>query len=157
MSNHDDHPLTPAERELESAFARLAPAAPARDLQNTIAFEAGRRAARRSVRVWQTASATLLLVLFAVATVDMVRVVPGPDHVVDRIVYLPTTPSSGRTAVLPPSPSSETVHPVTSSSYLAYRDRALVGGVDSLPAPAGGSSDGVRPTRASDVPPAIRG
>jgi hypothetical protein len=59
MQNEDG--LNAAERELESALRSLAPRSAKID-PVAAAFEAGRRSARRQVRLWQSAAAAMLLV-----------------------------------------------------------------------------------------------
>lgn len=59
MSEPDE--LNPAERELEVALKSLAPTATRLDPVSA-AYEAGRRSARRQVRVWRAAAAVLALV-----------------------------------------------------------------------------------------------
>jgi hypothetical protein len=62
MQFDEETNLTPADRELEAALKSLAPSRSTRVNPVDAAFTAGGRSARRQLRVWQSATAALMLV-----------------------------------------------------------------------------------------------
>ena len=130
--------LTPAERELESALAGLAPAAPAID-RDALMFQAGRAAARRGGLLWKAASAALAACL-AVSLVPR----PQPEPTV-RAVYLPAPAKPGRAAageVSPPEapPAAAARIHLPAGSYAKLCMDVVDHGVDVLDATASASA-----------------
>jgi hypothetical protein len=128
MREENPNPLSPAESELEAALARLAPT-PANDRRDEIAYEAGRRAGRRSTAVWRTCSGALAACLAAAVVLR-----PEP-RTVERVVYAPA-PSTP--ALVVHAPVDGASRPVA-GSYLALRDDVLAHGLGALPASGTGS------------------
>jgi hypothetical protein len=62
MQSEENHDLTPADRELESALKSLAPSRSSNISPIDAAYAAGSRSARRQLHLWQSATAALLLV-----------------------------------------------------------------------------------------------
>jgi hypothetical protein len=113
MRDENDE-LTPAERELEAALSSLKPTGAQVD-PVAAAFEAGGRAARRRVHVWQSATAAPLLLAIG----GWLMPLSQPVHRSVAPALVTTTPQS----VAPPSPINLV------ALERAIRDQ----GVDALP------------------------
>lgn len=107
-----------------ASLSTLKPAAPADAAALAIAFEAGRRSMRSSVRRWRMIASTLAI---GVVAILMLPNDPAPPR---TPIALTTRPP-----VLPVSPRS--VEPLDSSSVIAMRSVLLAGGVQELPRPRG--------------------
>jgi hypothetical protein len=122
---HDD--LTPADRELEAALKSLSPARAAGIDPIEAAFVAGGRAARRQMRVWQSAAAAALVIAIGSWMIPLGREaeVPPPPTIASVppssvVVVVATAPSAW------PSPSS---HSLVTLQQVVHEK-----GVDGLPA-----------------------
>ena len=110
----DETGLDPPEQELELALRSLAPAAARIDVVSA-AFQAGRRSARRQVRLWQSAAAAVLLVSaggWFVATGELGRNQPTPEQF---------------------ALSAPALKPLSPQSAIAMQQALLEGGVSRLP------------------------
>jgi hypothetical protein len=118
MSEQDG--LNPAERELEGALRRLAPAA-ARIDPVAAAFEAGRRSTRGRVRLWQSIAAAMVIVTVGTWLIPLRTIKLG-----GRLEVASTPTAEGFPAARPPS----------DQSLLMLRQAVWERGVDGLPAVA---------------------
>ena len=74
---HEQNPLTPAQRELEEALRSIAPTAAGID-PVAAAFAAGRHSARFQVHLWRSAAAILLLIGVIAALMPSMRAAQAP-------------------------------------------------------------------------------
>jgi len=128
MQFDEETNLTPADRELEAALKSLAPSRSTRVNPVDAAFTAGGRSARRQLRVWQSATAALMLVAIgswlptrggrAAAPPTVIATVPDP-----MIVVASTSPA------LPPPPPL----PASTHSLLMLQEAVRERGTDGLP------------------------
>lgn len=128
-SNFD--PLNPGERELELALMRLA-ATPAKDESAAIAYEAGRRAGRRSTVAWRVCSGVLAAGL-------AISLLPRDTGV---------APSRGVRQVESLVSARRPMKPLEAgdgNGYLVVRDAVLAHGLDALPEEGTGGREGTGP------------
>jgi len=126
----DRESLTPAERELASTLAGLAPSAHRID-RDRLMFDAGRRAASRVRWMWPGVSAALLTAL----VVSLVR--PREPQVVERIVHVtaPRPAVEKKAMPAPVWPDTEAGDPSDLFAYVKLQKDVLAQGVDALPEP----------------------
>ena len=130
----DEQDLTPAQRELETALASLAPARPGID-RDQLLYQAGVAAGRSACRRWAAAATAAAVVLAATLAV----VATFPRGTAERIVYV------RRAAAKPDQPrhlEPWTVGTATGEApraeYLRLRREVLAKGLGALPAGASG-------------------
>jgi hypothetical protein len=108
--------LTPGERELQEGLSHLSPAHPEKTETIAIAFDAGRRGARRSLTAWRSAAAVLLVALTANVLIRVER--PAGSN----------PQPSASIAVAPPNPADAQL-----ATYYAIRNDVINHGVAALP------------------------
>jgi hypothetical protein len=128
MSYQD--PLKTEERELEAQLRRLPPAA--HHLQrDTLMFQAGHRAARRQLRLWQAVASVLLLGVILLGTPSQDRRADAEFPTLARVEppsdsELPRSTGIGSSWVASPASGA-------ASEYLRLRHRLVMEGGDALP------------------------
>lgn len=123
--------LNPAQRELESALARIRPIQSGLD-RDLLMFNAGRATARPN-RAWQVLSGVLgILLLCAVSPRPEQAGRPSSVQVAD----------SGTAQIGPLAGPRGEHDPSGPLTYLSLRDRVLEGGVEALPPDPGTGSTG---------------
>ena len=127
----DQHPLDVEDRELEAQLQRLIPSSP-RLQRDTLMFEAGRRAARPQLRVWQGAAALLAGAVF-LGTLPANRPTAASPQALAPVspAILPRPAAPIHVALGPSSPA----HLGTAREYLRWRSLLLTEGVEALPNP----------------------
>jgi hypothetical protein len=141
--------LTPAERELESALARLTPVPPRGLTASQIETRALVARERRRTRAWQAVAAALAVGATAAL---WLRPTPVPqvvevERVVVREVERPRT--DARWTLNDVAPAAPPPTTAGDFAYLHLRQRVLARGVEALPAPR------ATPTRGRPVPQAM--
>jgi hypothetical protein len=143
--------LTPVEREVESALARLHPQDAAVSRENVL-YLAGRAAgyaqALRQARTWQAAAAVLALTTGLSLAWHGLAPTPAPPNWVAAAHPQPRVKTIPTAAVSAPAPAPDVIlanNPgpfariwlfrPPPGSYLDLRDRVLARGLDALPKP----------------------
>lgn len=136
MSENDLNALSDAQRELETTLAALRPAAPAIN-RDALMFAAGRASAvpRRSVHVWQAATAVLaaglcVSLLLRPTPVERIVVVAPPQETAQPLAHTPPTVTPPHDPV---TPAAARLEPLPPDAYLPLRNAVLSRGIDALP------------------------
>ena len=123
MQDHD--PMTPGEREMETAWRTLTPRASSLN-RDRVMFQAGRASAGRQKRLWQAVSSGLAVLLLVVLTLppgspQPVRI---PDNLIRVVQHADTSDD--------PQITRRQLQPFR--DYVHTRGRLLEHGLDYLPA-----------------------
>lgn len=121
-------PMTPAERELESALGALRPIGPAID-RDRLMFHAGQASAIRRCHVWQALAAVLAV---AACASMAIRLTPRPVPSVANESTGSTIAGGTEMARWPDDADRPTVP--AENGYLHLRNIAMTQGIDALPA-----------------------
>jgi hypothetical protein len=126
MQSEENDSLTPADRELQSALKSLSPVRSSNISPIDAAYAAGSRSARRQLRVWQFATAALLLV--AVGG----WLLPFGGRISARPTIIATAPDPTNVVVV--ASTAPTAAPLPAHSLLMLQQAVRERGMDGLPA-----------------------